>query len=205
MFATGRAAHRRPRRSRRWPQAHTGRRCSSASGTCCACRWCSCGTSSRPRPTAAQKRIGVLYLDSREGGVLKSPATRERARGAGWRGRRSPSRTRALYREASEKARLEHELQIAAEIQQALMPPGEHAGRLLRGGRGHRCRAGRSAATSSTTSNWTAAAVGVALGDVSGKGAPAALLTAVVQGMFTVEAGHAGRPGRHPRQDQPRR
>ena len=32
------------------------------------------------------------------------------------------------------------------------------------------------------------AGVGFALGDVSGKGAPAALLTAAVQGMFTVES-----------------
>jgi sigma-B regulation protein RsbU (phosphoserine phosphatase) len=34
----------------------------------------------------------------------------------------------------------------------------------------------------------------VALGDVSGKGAPAALLTAAVQGMFTVEADIAAGP-----------
>jgi len=36
--------------------------------------------------------------------------------------------------------------------------------------------------------------VGLALGDVSGKGAPAALLTAAVQGMFTVEAASVGGP-----------
>jgi len=36
--------------------------------------------------------------------------------------------------------------------------------------------------------------MGFALGDVSGKGAPAALLTAIVQGMFTVLAEAASGP-----------
>ena len=101
-----------------------------------------------------------------------------------------------LYREATEKARLEQELRIAAAIQQA-----PDAAR--------RARRARSSSVAGTTVpcraiggdffdylELGAAAVGFALGDVSGKGAPAALLTAVVQGMFTVEADSDGRPGR---------
>ena len=57
-----------------------------------------------------------------------------------------------------------------------------------------RSRAGPLAGTSSTTSTWTTGGLGIALADVSGKGAPAALLTAVVQGMFTIEATYAGGP-----------
>jgi sigma-B regulation protein RsbU (phosphoserine phosphatase) len=93
-----------------------------------------------------------------------------------------------LYREASEKARLEQELRIAAEIQQALMPPAEHDGPFFEvAGATVPCRAIGGDFFDYLELN--EGRLGVALGDVSGKGAPAALLTAAVQGMFTVEAG----------------
>ena len=69
----------------------------------------------------------MLYLDSRESGVLKSPATRGALEALAGEAAVAIENAR-LYREATEKARLEQELRIAAEIQQALMPPGEHEG-----------------------------------------------------------------------------
>jgi serine phosphatase RsbU (regulator of sigma subunit) len=139
-----------------------------------------------------QKRIGVLYLDSRESGVLKSPATRGALEALAGEAAVAIENAR-LYREATEKARLEQELRIAAEIQQALMPPGEHEGAYFDvAGATIPCRAiGGDFFDYLELSD---ASVGVALGDVSGKGAPAALLTAAVQGMFTVEAGSPGGP-----------
>jgi len=141
---------------------------------------------------SGQKRIGVLYLDSRESGVLKSPATRSALEALAAEAAVAIENAR-LYREASEKAKLEQELRIAAEIQQALMPPAEYEGRFCDiAGATVPCRA--IGGDFFDYLELDPGSVGVALGDVSGKGAPAALLTAAVQGMFTVEAGNAGGP-----------
>ncbi len=141
---------------------------------------------------SGEKRIGVLYLDSREGGVLKSPATRGALEALAGEAAVAIENAR-LYREATEKARLEQELRIAAEIQQALMPPGEHEGVFFDvAGATVPCRA--IGGDFFDYLELEGGSVGVALGDVSGKGAPAALLTAAVQGMFTVEADIAAGP-----------
>ncbi len=141
---------------------------------------------------SGQKRIGVLYLDSRETGALKSAVTRGALEALAAEAAVAIENAR-LYRDSCEKAKLEHELQIAAGIQQALMPLGEHAG-------GYFEVAGASVPCRAIGGDFfdylelDGGGLGVALADVSGKGAPAALLTAVVQGMFTIEAGHAGGP-----------
>ncbi|HSP92618.1 MAG TPA: SpoIIE family protein phosphatase [Vicinamibacterales bacterium] len=141
---------------------------------------------------SGESRIGVLYLDSREGGVLKSPATRSALETLAGEAAVAIENAR-LYREASEKARLEQELRIAAEIQQALMPPAEHEGTFCDvAGATVPCRA--IGGDFFDYLELEGGSFGVALGDVSGKGAPAALLTAAVQGMFTVEADVAAGP-----------
>jgi serine phosphatase RsbU (regulator of sigma subunit) len=141
---------------------------------------------------SGQKRIGVLYLDSRESGVLKSPATRGALEALAAEAAVAIENAR-LYREATEKARLEQELRIAAEIQQALMPPAEYEGRYCDvAGATVPCRA--IGGDFFDYLELGESGLGLALGDVSGKGAPAALLTAAVQGMFTVEAGSPGGP-----------
>ena len=139
-----------------------------------------------------QKRIGVLYLDSRERGALLSQVTRGALETLAVEAAVAIENAR-LYREAAEKAKLEQELRIAAEIQQALMPPGEHEGAFFDvAGASVPCRA-----IGGDFFDYLELGddrLGVALGDVSGKGAPAALLTAAVQGMFTVEAGDPAGP-----------
>lgn len=133
-----------------------------------------------------QKRIGVLYLDSRERGAILSPVTRSALETLATEAAIAIENAR-LYREAGEKARLEQELRIAAEIQQALMPPGECAGGFFEvAGTTVPCRAIGGDFFDYLEIGTTS--LGFALGDVSGKGAPAALLTAAVQGMFTVES-----------------
>jgi serine phosphatase RsbU (regulator of sigma subunit) len=134
--------------------------------------------------TDEQKRIGVLYLDSRERGNMLSPVTKGALETLAIEAAVAIENAR-LYREATEKAKLEHELKIAAAIQQGLMPEPEHRGTFYNG-------AGTTVPCRSIGGDFfeyvdlASGHIGFALGDVSGKGAPAALLTAIVQGMFTV-------------------
>ena len=98
-----------------------------------------------------ERRIGVLYLDSREKGSLLSGSTRAALETLATEAAVAIENAR-LYRETMEKARMEQEMRIAAEIQQALLPKIRSRRHLLpRRGR-RRCPADRSAATSTTTS-----------------------------------------------------
>jgi len=137
----------------------------------------------------ATRRIGVLYLDSRERGYLQhvgllhalaaeAAVVIENAR---------------LYREVVDKERAEQELRIASEIQQALLPPSEYSGPA----------AELAAITTPCRSvggdlfDYVAKDDGsmtFAIADVAGKGTSAALLTAVVQGLFGAEAEMTGSP-----------
>ncbi len=146
----------------------------------------------RAEASDEQKRIGVLYLDSRERGALLSPVTRGALETLATEAAVAIENAR-LYREAAEKAKLEHELKIAAAIQQGLMPAPERSGPFYQGaGTTVPCRAigGDFFEYADLPDN----RVGFALGDVSGKGAPAALLTAIIQGMFTVQSGATASP-----------
>jgi sigma-B regulation protein RsbU (phosphoserine phosphatase) len=146
----------------------------------------------RVETDSGQKRIGVLYLDSRAGGVLTSPKTREALEALAGEAAVAIENAR-LYRDSCEKYRLERELQIAAGIQRALMPQAEHAGACFE-------VAGASVPCLAIGGDFFDyldlgdGGLGIAVADVSGKGAPAALLTAVVQGMFSIEATYAGGP-----------
>lgn len=134
----------------------------------------------------ADARIGVLYLDSRVGGVLTSPKTREALEALAG-GAAVAIENARLYRESCEKARLDQELRIAADVQHALMPPGAHGGAGFDvAGASIPCRA--IGGDFFDYLSLEDGAIGVAVGDVSGKGVPAALLTAAVQGMFGIEA-----------------
>src|SRR4029453_10360259 len=73
------------------------------------------------------KMTGVLYLDSREKGTILSPHTRTALDTLATEAGVAIENAR-LYRETLEKARIEHELKIAAEIQRALLPEGNHSG-----------------------------------------------------------------------------
>ena len=95
------------------------------------------------------KNIGVLYLDSREKGSLLAPHTRTALDTLATEAGVAIENAR-LYRETLEKARIEHELKIAAEIQRALLPRGSHNGAFFEADRHLGAGARRSAATSST-------------------------------------------------------
>ena len=136
-----------------------------------------------------QQRIGVLYLDSRDKARLLSPAT-EGALETLADEAAVAIQNAELYRAALDNARLEREMRTAAEIQQALLPNRQRAGAFF----------AAAAATLPCRSiggdffdyiDRPDGALAFALGDVAGKGPPAALLGALMQGSLAAE-GSAG-------------
>ena len=141
---------------------------------------------------AEQTRIGVLYLDSRERGTLASPAIHSGLETLAVEAAVALENAR-LYREAVEKAKIDQELQIAAEIQQALLPPPEWSASHFEAiGRSVSCRAiGGDFFEYLTMADGSA---GFVVADVSGKGPAAALLTAVTQGVLATQTSFGGGP-----------
>ncbi len=133
-----------------------------------------------------EKRIGVLYLDSREKGALLSRAARTALETLATEAAVAIENAR-LYRETLEKGKMEQEMRIAAEIQQALLPEPSRKGLFFDA-------FAQSVACRSIGGDFfdyvdlPSGAFGFAVGDVAGKGAPAALLTAVIQGVFSSQA-----------------
>jgi serine phosphatase RsbU (regulator of sigma subunit) len=141
----------------------------------------------------AAKRIGVLYLDSREKGSLLSPTTRAGIETLATEAAVAIENAR-LYREALEKARLDQELTVAAEIQRNLLPDGRHVGASFEiVGRSLPCRA--IGGDFFDYLELTSGRFAFALGDVAGKGPPAALVTAALQALFAAHAAADDGPG----------
>lgn len=132
-----------------------------------------------------ERRIGVLYLDSRERGTLLSSTTRAALETLAIEAAIAIENAR-LYRSALEKAKLEQEMKIAAEIQRALLPKPEHRGAFFEA-------AGSTIPCRSIGGDFfdvidlPGGVFGFALGDVAGKGPPAALLSAMVQGIIAAQ------------------
>jgi serine phosphatase RsbU (regulator of sigma subunit)/pSer/pThr/pTyr-binding forkhead associated (FHA) protein len=136
----------------------------------------------REDASAEQKRIGVLYLDGREKGTLTSKATMAALDTLATEAAVAIENAR-LYRDSMEKARIEQELKIASQIQQSLLPRGRKQGSFFDAmGASVACRA--IGGDFFDYLDLSDGRFGFALGDVAGKGPPAALLTAVLQGIF---------------------
>ena len=139
-----------------------------------------------------ERRIGVLYLDSREKGSFLSGSTRGALETLATEAAVAIENAR-LYRETMEKAKMEQEMRIAAEIQQALLPKAGHSGAFFR-------TAASSIPCRSIGGDFydyvdlPTGAFGFALGDVAGKGPPAALLSAMMQGIFAAQAAASDTP-----------
>jgi len=135
---------------------------------------------------AEDRRIGVLYLDSREKATFLANSTRAALETLATEAAVAIENAR-LYRETMEKARMEQEMRIAAEIQQALLPKAGRIGAFFRA-------AAASLPCRSIGGDFfdyvdlPGGSFGFALGDVAGKGPPAALLSAMMQGIFAGQA-----------------
>ena len=138
------------------------------------------------------QRIGVLYLDSREKGTLLSDTTRGALETLAAEASVAIENAR-LYRDKLEKAKMEQEMRIAAEIQQALLPqPRVSMGFVEAAAATIPCRS--IGGDFFDYIDDPRAAFGFTLGDVAGKGPPAALMSALMQGMFAAQAQYAEGP-----------
>jgi sigma-B regulation protein RsbU (phosphoserine phosphatase) len=141
---------------------------------------------------AETNTIGVLYLDGRERGAMLSSSTRASLEAFATQATLAIDSAR-LYAEAAEKAKLERDLRIAAEIQRGLLPEPQYAGANFDiAAASIPCRTvGGDFFDYIEVGNGE---FGVALGDVAGKGPPAALLAAAVQTNFSAHAPIAAEP-----------
>ena len=141
---------------------------------------------------ADERRIGVLYLDSREKGTLLSSQTQAALETLATEAAVAIENAQ-LYRATLEKARLEQEMRTAAEIQQALLPSPAHQG-------GYFDLAAETLPCRAIGGDFfdyvdlPDGEFGFTLGDVSGKGPPPALLGAMLQGMLISQASSAAGP-----------
>jgi serine phosphatase RsbU (regulator of sigma subunit) len=130
--------------------------------------------------------IGVLYLDSRERGALRSAHAHSALDTLSAEAALAIENAR-LYREALDKAKFEQELRVAAAIQQSLLPVANREGLFF-------STAAASIACRAVGGDFydyvdlPTGQFGFIIGDVAGKGSPAALLAAAVLGMFSAEA-----------------
>jgi serine phosphatase RsbU (regulator of sigma subunit) len=131
------------------------------------------------------RSIGVLYLDSREKGELLSHTATTALETLATEAAVAIENAR-LYRQSIEKARIDEDLRLASQIQQALLPQSKRAGGFFEAmGTSIACRTIGGDFFDYLES--PDGSVGLVLGDVSGKGPPAALLTAVLQGIFSAQ------------------
>jgi sigma-B regulation protein RsbU (phosphoserine phosphatase) len=130
-----------------------------------------------------ERRIGVLYLDSREKGYLQAAGVLHALAAEA----AVVIENARMYQEAIQSERAAQELRIAADIQRALLPPDTFASPKVE----------LSASTTPCRSvggdlfDYVPAvdgALAYTVADVAGKGTSAALLTAVVQGLLAGES-----------------
>ncbi len=142
----------------------------------------------RAEQRIGDQTVGVLYLDSRERGALKSASSRTALETLSAEAALAIENAR-LYREAMEKAKFEQEMKVAAAIQQALLPEASHQGSFFR-------TVAASVPCRSVGGDFydyvdlSGGGFGFIVGDVAGKGSPAALLAAAALGMFSTEANY---------------
>src|SRR5262252_5773125 len=139
-----------------------------------------------------EQAIGVLYLDSRERGALVSSSARSALEMLSAEAALAIENAR-LYRQALDKAKYEQELKVAAAIQRGLLPDPNVSGAFF-------TAAASSAPCLAVGGDFfdyvdlPGGRFGFIVGDVAGKGSPAALLAAAVSGMFVAESTYQSRP-----------
>jgi serine phosphatase RsbU (regulator of sigma subunit) len=139
-----------------------------------------------PASGSEHRVIGVLYLDGRERSTMRSSAVLSSLEAFATQAALAIESAR-LYAEAAEKARVDRELRVAADMQRSLLAAPAFANEF--------CDLAAVSIPCRTIGgdfyDYLGLAEGrlaFALGDVAGKGPPAALLAAAVQSHFVAQA-----------------
>lgn len=133
----------------------------------------------------AIENIGVLYLDSTNIGGGLSPGQIDALDTLASEAAMAIYNAR-LYKESQAKRKLDEELAIAREIQQSLLPSADKTLAFVTGCSVNiPCR--EVGGDYSDYFDMEGGKLGFAIGDVSGKGMPAALLAAMLQGIFCAQ------------------
>jgi serine phosphatase RsbU (regulator of sigma subunit)/pSer/pThr/pTyr-binding forkhead associated (FHA) protein len=131
--------------------------------------------------------LGVLYLDSRAAGSAFSELDREVLRSLALEAGTVIENAR-LFSAARAKERFEHEMKIASQIQQLLLPKKfPHADQYTVVGSNIACES--VGGDYYDVVELPGGRCGFVVADVSGKGIPASLLAAMLQGVFSATAG----------------
>jgi sigma-B regulation protein RsbU (phosphoserine phosphatase) len=134
---------------------------------------------------ATMETIGVLYVDSASVGGGMSPAQIDAFDTLASEAAMAIAHAR-LYKESREKQKLEEDLATAREIQQALLPPPDKTLPFVSAcSLNLPCR--EVGGDYFDYFDMEGGRLGFALGDVAGKGMPAALLAAMLQGIFCAQ------------------
>jgi sigma-B regulation protein RsbU (phosphoserine phosphatase) len=139
-----------------------------------------------------RRNIGVLYLDSPERGRILSPEARVALESLAAEAATAIEYAR-LYRGALEKAKIDEELKIASRTQQALLPDPRRTGAFFEA-------VGASIPSRAIGGDFfdyqtrPGGRFGFGLGDVTGKGPPAALMASLVQGILAAQSFTADSP-----------
>ena len=154
--------------------------------TCVPLRYISVHESVSTSTVAHRETIGVLYVDSQYVGSRISDMRTDALEALASEAAMAIYNAR-LYKVSQDKRRMDEQLIIAHEIQQALLP---ESNRELE----HVCACSQSLPCYDIGGdfydyfNLEGGRFGFALGDVAGKGVPAALLASLVQGMFSSQS-----------------
>jgi serine phosphatase RsbU (regulator of sigma subunit) len=140
----------------------------------------------QPAEHDTHRVIGVLYLDGRQRSARRSSATLASLEAFGTQAAIAIESAR-LYAEADEKARIDRDLRVAANIQQSLLAEPAFSSEI--------CDLAAVSIPCRTIGGdfydyleLADGSLAFALGDVAGKGPPAALLAAAVQSNFVAQA-----------------
>ncbi len=129
-----------------------------------------------------ERRLGVLYLDGTGRGSMVSPVTQSALETLAAEASLAIENAR-LYRQQLEKTRIDQELRLAYLLQQSLLPrPTMTLAFVEAAATSRPCRS--IGGDFFDYPRQASPAFSFALGDVAGKGPPAALLSAMMQGMF---------------------
>ena len=127
--------------------------------------------------------IGVLYVDSQRVGTGLSNTALDALETLASEAAMAIYNAR-LYKESQEKRKMDEQLAIAREIQQALLPPSNKVLPYV-SAHSHNIPCHEVGGDYLDYFDFEDGRLGFTLGDVSGKGMPAALLTSVIQGIFS--------------------